>query len=214
MFKHLSFVGLAALTLVGSGCVKDVGSVKVDGVCALTDDCSFPADGCEAFFITRPVIDVSLTSTLRLFLNVTNQLDANGGGGALNTHDAYVDRISTSYSVVDPGFSLGGSITPTVGTIFPESTSTVEMYVIDEDAGARLAALAIPAWNPLAQNFVDMVAHISVEGHFVDGETFTTEPYDLAFRVCRGCITPCAGGAVCPPGNNGQIPIVCASATP
>ncbi|HYD40690.1 MAG TPA: hypothetical protein VEB43_07655 [Anaeromyxobacter sp.] len=214
MGKHFAFLGIAALVLL-SGCVQDVGFIRVDEVCALPDDCAFSGGGCDQTILSRPVIDVAQAITLQLYIDVTSQLAEGGDGdGGVDTHTAYIDRISTSYSILDPGFSLGGSGATTLKTIGPGQTETVKMYVIDEDAGAELAALAIPVWNATTQNYVDMVAHVTVHGHLEDQSTFKTEPYDLALRVCRGCLPVCAGGAVCPPGASGQTPIVCEAPTP
>ena len=215
MIKQLASLGLVAIALLGSGCAKDVGFIRVEKVCQVPDDCTFSAGGCTESILSRPVIDVAQSLTLQLYIDVTNQLDENGNDeGAVDTHAAYVDRISTSYSILDPGYSISGSGSTTVGTILPRETKTVKMYVIDEDAGTALGALAIPAWNPATQNYVDMVAHITVHGHLEDRSTFETEPYDLAVRVCRGCLPVCAAGAVCPPGASGQLPIVCEAPTP
>jgi len=215
MIKHFASVGLVGVALLGSGCVQDVGFIRVDKVCQLPDDCSFSGGGCSDTILSRPVIDVAQSITLQLYIDVTSRL-AEGGNddGGVDTHTAYVDRISTSYSILDPGFSLDGSGSTTVGTITPGETQTIKMYVIDEDAGTALGALAIPAWNAATQNYVDMVAHVTVHGHLEDRSTFKTEPYDLAVRVCRGCLPVCDAGAVCPPGASGQTPIVCETPTP
>jgi hypothetical protein len=215
MIKHFASVGLVGIALLGSGCVQDVGFIRVDKVCQVPDTCSFESGGCETSILSRPVIDVSQSITLQLYIDVTSQLEEGGtDGGALDTHTAYVDRITTGYTILDGGLSLGGSGSTTVGTIPPGETTTVKMYVIDEDAGTALGALAVPAWDPVAQNYVDMVAHVTVHGHLEDRSSFKTEPYDLAVRVCRGCLPVCVGGAVCPPGATGQSPIVCEAATP
>jgi hypothetical protein len=210
MVKALAPTVVAALLLLASGCAqKAQDSVQIVGLCSLPDDCAFPSGGCDTFDLARPVVDVSAATSLQLVLDVRNQLSTNGGGdeGSTNTHDAQITEAAMSYSSLTAGFSLGGSSMHPVAHVPAEGEATAFVYVIPEEAMVRLKALGVPAFD--GTNYVDMVANVKLKGTFQDGSTFETGEYEQPFRVCNGCIVPCAAGVACPPDAEGQSPAIC-----
>jgi len=206
---------LLVLAAIAGGCTKNMESVEVVGVCSLPDSCAF-SGGCDQFVLSRPIIDVSLTNSLQLYVEMQNRMadNTNQNTGGLNSKDAYVHEISVSYDNLTSGASLGGSSSGVLATVKASSTSVAKFYVVNETAGTALQTLGVPAWDPTAQNFWDFVGHVTVKGTLQDQTNFETAAFEVPFRVCNGCLLPCANGASCPPNNDGQMPRICASAAP
>ncbi len=214
MLKGFAPPALAALVLLAGGCVqKGMDTINVDGICSLPDTCSFSAGACSTFELSRPVVDVSLANSLQLYLNVRNQLPVGGEeGSTTNTHDAQVKDASISYDAAGGGaLALGGSSMDTFGTVPAAGAAVVKVYVIPEEAMVRLAALGVPAFTPTAPNYWEYVARVRLSGTYQDTSKFESGDFEVPFRVCNGCLTPCATGVTCPPNNDGQTPAICAA---
>ncbi len=197
-------LAVALLALGPTGCAKNMTSVEIAAICAPPDDaaaCTFNAT-CGAQFIGVTKIDVGLTDRLWLIVQMNNQMTNNADPGTFrtNSHDAYVEEVSTEYEapfpIPDTRQRVGPYVVPANGS------AVVSIFPVTPVAAAVIGAAA--GTTPLG-----IVAKTKVSGHYQDQTAFETAAYEVAVDVCNGCIdpNPCTTGvpvAFCP--NFGQSP--------
>ena len=185
MKTRLLLAALVAAHL--AACVDDRPVVQPKHVCSPPDDataCAFE-DSCGAVYLGEYVFDVAQAPRLTLFVEVENQLLPNGDPdtGRVNTHDAYVQRVSVSYRgalpLPDSGHRLQRLI-PAGGT------GVVTLFPITEATAAEIATLA-GAGGLAAGASAQIVAEVRLGGQYGDLTDFETAIWELPIRVCNGC---------------------------
>lgn len=195
---------LALLALGPAGCADNMTSIEINAICAPPDDaasCTFSAT-CDAQFIGIASVDVGLTDTLWLIVQMNNQTTNNADPGSFrtNSHDAYVEEVSTEYEAPFPIGDTRQRVGPYV--VPANGSSVVSMFPVTSAAAAQIRG----AVGPVP---VGIVAKVKASGHYQDQSAFETAAYEVAVEVCNGCFdpNPCTTGvpvAVCP--NFGQSP--------
>jgi hypothetical protein len=186
--RALFAIGLALAT---SACTEATPPLMVAGVCGPPDDlvaCKPPAGKCDTFlnghlgaYTTVQVFAAGGgTTTTSNFLTAVAEVDnlapdnSNTDIGRVNTRDAIITSAKVSYS----GLGIGavenlGLFTPVraagTATLFLPIVSRTTMAAI----GAQMTAAALTS--------VEMVARITLVGHYGDGRAFEVEPYDVPF---------------------------------
>jgi hypothetical protein len=177
-------------------------SVAVQLICYPTDTCTFSST-CDKTLIGSALLDVSVSHSAMLFLQVENQLtdNTNKDSGLLNTNGAHVNQVSVSYDQV--------------------ALPTDNYYVSNMGipAGSK-SVIAIDAVRDLPQNFAalnaggaaneTLVAKIKLRGYYDDGSNFETGEFTTGIDLCAGCIPlpQCpAGNRACP--FEGMEPVGC-----
>jgi hypothetical protein len=200
---------LAALVAGAAGCQRDNdASVTTRAICMPTDDCTF-ADTCDAQYIGFPTLDVAVSDSMWIFLELANQLPNNADAalGRTNTNDAQITEAEIEYErVALPSVRVGSAF------LVPANGSAVISVEVIPD---RLdAAAALQAFAPTAEPR-EMIANIRLHGEYPSGEDFETGEFPVAIRICTGCLgIQCGGAPTCPPLSEGQLPLTCMDAVP
>ncbi len=206
MTTRLAIPLAAALGLLAGagGCTtENRASIQTQAICIPNATCAFGAT-CDANYIGYPTLDltVNATGTLWLFLQVRNQMPANGdpGLGRVNTNDAHIDETRVEYEGAMAGTqSIGSSF-----SVAADSTAVVSVKL--SLAGAVDG---------------EAVAHVRFRGYLDDGTRFESGDFPITIVVCGsgtgsttgGCApAACAGGPTCPPDGEGSRPLVCGGA--
>jgi hypothetical protein len=198
---------ILALPLVAvAACRDNHASVNVQAICAVPDSCKFSAGTCDAVFIGYPTIDVGITDSLMLFIQVGNQLPdiTNLANGKVNTNDAHVDQTVVDFE----GPALPQAVLQTNMRIPTNGTTVIGVEVIPAIINPTAA---LQAYAPAGLPARDMVANLRLRGYYDDGTRFETGQFPIGVRVCQGagCAT-----LVCPAGKlycpaPGQSPASC-----
>ncbi len=192
--------GLLLLPLAAlAACADNKVSVEIQTICAPPDDadkCMF-ASTCEAQNIGHNTLDVSVSNSLWLFLQVANQLpnNENLGDNRLNSNDAWVNEYSVEFDIALPestGPILGSAWIPA------EGSSVISVLPINETVASTLGGV-IPGGAAL-----DLVGHLRLRGVYGDTTEFETGVFDVPMRVCNGCVGP---APTCP--TAGDVLAVC-----
>jgi hypothetical protein len=188
---------LATAALLG-GCVKPSATVEIYQACAppapTAEGCIYPTGTCSLSPLDTYTMDVDVTSSMFLAVEVHNQLadNANPSTGAANTHNAFVNHYSVGFSASLPGTS--GDIENAVAS---NGSSVVGVRLIDSDTWQAL-------YNQLhgTNDTVRMTANLKLSGVWGDQSHFETAPRKFGIEVCAGCfVAPtCTTGtlAFCP----------------
>jgi hypothetical protein len=207
-------IGLLLLPLVAlAACVDNNASIEIATICAAPDDateCAFSSSQCGQTWIGQTTLDISVSSSLWIMLQVNNQLPNNESldENRLNTNDAWVHGYVVEFDIGLPDVEatiLGAAWVPA------ENSTVVSLEPIDETAAAALSII------PLGGG-VDIVAHLRLRGVYGDTTEFETGEFDIPIRVCNGCmgVPACAtAGDVrffCP--KAGQLPASSECVTP
>lgn len=199
-----SLAPLVALAVAFSGCAEDNdASITMRAICMPTDDCTFSST-CDAQYIGYPTVDVAVTQSLWLFLEVANQLPNNADAALFrsNTNDAQITEAVIEYErVALPRVAVGSAfLVPANGS------AVISVQVIPESLGAgAVLAGAAP---------VEAIANVRLRGRYVHGDDFETGEFPVAIRICSGCLGLQCGGATCPPQSEGQLPLTCREEAP
>jgi hypothetical protein len=198
-------LALPVLLLATASCrVDNRASVDVQAICFPGTDCKF-GPTCDKQIIGNVTMDLGLTPTARVFLQVSNRLVDNGDKsvGRTNTNDAHIDQVAVEYSGLPvPGvtYDVSNQWVPTGGSAvigIDAVHATLPVY-------SALAA-AVPAGGSGV-----LVAKIRLKGYFSDGSRFETGEFPTAIDVCNGCLSPnrCGVGTIACP-MEGMDPISC-----
>jgi hypothetical protein len=197
---------LLALTAL-SGCAKNNASVRVEALCAVPDDCKFSGSTCDLVYIGQVAVDLNLTSSLELFLQVDNLLPDNSNANTFrtNTNDAFIQEYEVEY--VGLGTFTG---TVTGSATVPAGASQIINVDLLPAAALSTVLSVVPPGSQL-----DVVARLRLKGVYGDTTSFESGDYEIRGRVCNGtgCAdvvpTTCTAPAVlvyCP--AQGQLPTV------
>jgi hypothetical protein len=210
--KIRAFFLTALLLALGAaaGCAADnMTSIEIAAICAPPDDataCTFSST-CDAQSIGIAAIDIGITDRLWLIVQVNNQTTNNADLGTYrtNSHDAYVEEVSTEYvapfPIADTRQRVGPYIIPANGS------SVISMFPVAPQAVATMSGVATT--TPFG-----IVAKTKLKGHYQDQTEFETAAYEVAVEVCDGCIdpTPCTSGiavAFCPSAGQSPASVKC-----
>lgn len=191
MLRRLLLLVLAAV----AGCSVKTPSVALSTICAPDDAvaCTFSST-CSAQFLGLVSVDVAVTQTLLLFIEVHNQADNNADPavGRINTHDAYLQQVDISYS--GGALAIPGTVERMQSTVPAEGTAVVGIFPIPASAGLTAGSLG-PGTS------TTVLATIKVKGIFGDGTTFEAPDYEVPVEVCNGChpTTVCVDDTTTPP---------------
>jgi hypothetical protein len=196
---------LALPLLLVVGCRDNRASLKIQAICAPTNDCTF-SQSCDQVYVGYPTLDTTANAngSLQLYFELRNDLPNNRdqSTGRLNTNDAHVDETIVEY--VGPG--LGAATLMTQHTVPAGGSTVVRIEVIPQVLNAVTALQAYAPSNVPR----DMVANLRIRGYYDDGSRFESGEFPVAVRVCQGCVgSICGGAATCPPRNDGQLPLSC-----
>lgn len=192
MIKRLGV--LAAVAALAAGCKQEqYGTVQIFQVCDppepdnTTGACEYPAGRCGKVPLGRIGIDLALTDELFLGVEVHNQLLENESDTQLDTHQAFIDGYEVSYA--------GPLAVPTIqsriqSVVAANGSSVIGIRLVEGHSAAALAGV-------VGGELVQMVANLSVFGHYGDGTTFETAPLPFGIEVCQGC----SGIPDCPTGQ-------------
>jgi hypothetical protein len=160
---------LVLLFIALAGCTVKNPSVQIQSICYPTDDCTF-GDTCNKHLIGDPVVDPGASSSVVVYLQVSNQLSNNADERSMrvNTHDAHVEEIVIS------------------GLRLPISSKWIPAE------GSTVLGVALPA---VAGKF-----EVQLRGRFDDGSEFETAEFPIVVRTCSGCVGSCDSGKVACPG--------------
>jgi hypothetical protein len=197
---------ILALPLVAlAACRDNRASVQIQSICAPTKDCTFTGS-CDAVYVGYPTLDVGTNAagSMQLYFQVDNQLPDNTNlpNGRVNTNNAHVDQTVVDFE----GPAISQAVLQTNHTVPAGGSTVFRIEVIPAILNARAALQAYAGLGPAR----DMLANLRLRGYYDDGTRFETGEFPVAIRVCQGCLgLVCGGGATCPPGNDGQLPITC-----
>ncbi len=202
----------AAAAILFAGCVQENAvSIQAAAICAMPDDCTFPADGCSTQYIGPAELDIAAQDRLNLAVNVTNNLPLNedeeeGSGGHLNSNDAEVRRASITYSAT--GFSLTPRSQSISIWVDANTTSVIWFNPITPEAWDELVTSGVvPAFDPLdPTTVIPITATVTFSGVLADGSRFEIAPKPIPISLCNGCMS---GTVTCPAG---QSPYACGGA--
>jgi hypothetical protein len=196
---------LVALAVAFSGCAEDNdASITMRAICVPTDDCTF-AETCDAQYIGYPTLDVAVSQSLWLFLEVANQLPNNADAalGRTNTNDAQITEAVIEYERV----ALPRVAVRSAYLVPANGSAVISVQVIPDSLGAgAVLAGAAP---------VEAIANVRLRGRYFHGDDFETGEFPVAVRICNGCLGPqCGGARTCPPQSEGQLPLSCTEDAP
>lgn len=172
---------LLALT-AAVGCAKNNASVRVEAVCGIPDGCKFSAAACDTVYIGQIAVDLNVTTSLQLFIEVENLLANNGNPGTFrtNTNDAFIQEYEVEYVGL-------GTFTGTVSgsaTVPAAATQVINVNLLPASALTKVLSV-VPSGSQ-----IDVVAKLRLKGVFADTTSFETGDYEIRGRVCNG--TGCA----------------------
>jgi hypothetical protein len=189
---------LAAIAL--GGCADNAASIEFQGICVPKGDCSFSGK-CDSYVVVNPTLDSAVTQHMTMFFQLKNQLADNASTDLqrLNTNDANVEEAAIEYS---GNAGLSGKVAfGLAGQVPAAGTAVVGVDVIPGFAsGLNMTPPAYPV-------FLEAVAQVRLRGHYVDGSSFETAPFQVTIDVTTGApqTRTCAGA--CP--QVGQYPAGC-----
>ncbi len=191
---------LAALAL--AGCTVDTSpTLFLAGICGTPDDpaaCLAPAGQCDTYLngqlhtyesvlTAGGAYDNFLTAVAEVNNQATDNSDA--GIGRVNTRDAIIESAKISYS--SPGLAISPVEARDLFTpVRAAGTSTIFLPVMSSATVQQIVGLM-----PALTTSVDVIAHLKLAGHYVDGTTFETATFDIPSRVINAqfdATTPCA----------------------
>ncbi|MFT3914301.1 MAG: hypothetical protein QM704_09350 [Anaeromyxobacteraceae bacterium] len=188
-------IALLAGLALAAGCVDNKPFVELRGICAVpgADACTF-ADTCDAFTLSPLVFDnQGLIDQLSAYVEVRNQLLDNGDDKIrVNTHDAFIEEISISYT---GPVAIPSATYRTTALVPSNGSSVVKLYVLPVGPAAAVNAAALPA------GFSDVIAKPTFKGKLGDGSSFETGNFEIPIRLCSGCLNTGAAPS-CPAGQN------------
>lgn len=206
MNVRTSLTALAVTALLG-GCMKpNNASIEMVRICYPPDagSCSY-SEKCGAQYLGNQIVDIDMTGSLFLAVEVQNQLPDNKdeSSGRGNTNNARVQQVEVSYS--GAGFAVGSVTNDLQQAVPANGTAVLGLEILG--VGPRADFLEAIA----AGDSVDVIANVTLKG-VVGGSDFETGAYRVPITVCRGCLASafvCADPAqsvtaVCP--NRGQWP--------
>lgn len=219
--RALAVLGLAiALT----GCtVETTPSLFVVGICGSPDDpakCTAPAGECTTYLNGQLFTYASVLTAggaydnfLTAVAEVNNQAPDNSDAstGRVNTRDAIIESAKISYS--SPGLAISSVEPQDLFTpVRAAGKSTIFLPIMSTATVQQIIGLL-----PAGTASVDVIAHLKLAGHYVDGTTFETGTFDIPARVLNeqfdatiGCADPAQVRFYCYyPGMTGKS--VCAA---
>ncbi len=198
--KARSLASWVVLVLGLFGCtVQNRSSIELTELCMFPDTCVFSGGTCGQVLLHKPWVDVSVTDQFVLYVQANNQLPNNENIdiGQVNTNDANVEEYEVTYSGAP--VSIPASRLQANGQVPAGGSTVLKVWpVIPGSGAAGLLDQAAAA----AGGFVDVVAHLVARGKYVNGSTFETGEFDIAFTACDGCFAIAGCLLACPPPVN------------
>jgi hypothetical protein len=197
--RALAILGLA---LASTACIDTTPQLFVSGICGAPDDpvaCAAPAGKCTNFAnghlsIYARVLEVdpldptgatsrTVTHSMVQVGEIRNQQPPNTdtSAGRVNSRDAIIESATVSYS--SPGLIIPTIFTRDLFAPVPAGGSAAIFLPILEAPTITLlttggASAPIPAGTS-----AEVIAHVKLGGHYVDGQTFETGPFDAPVFV-------------------------------
>lgn len=196
--RALAVLGLALAT---AGCVDHMPNLFVTGVCGTPNDavtCNAPAGSCDTYrngslfiFTSYTVGAGPVTNEMIQVAQVENRAvpNANDDIGRVNGRDAIIESASLKFS--SPGVAISALEVPSLFTRVPAAGSATIFLPIMPAATVAEIAAAIPA-----DATVDVGVEVRLKGHYADGSTFETGPFEVPVSVINtefipaGCTDP------------------------
>lgn len=190
--RALAILGLALAT---SGCVDAKPNLFVTGICGTPDDavaCKAPQGKCDTAYNghlevwgavtiedpTDPTTTITYANSLSQVAQVENRSPSNANEdiGRVNGMDAIIETARIKYA--SAGLTIADGEVRSLFTPVPApGTATIFLPIMSAATVAEITA------QTAGGDIVEVLASVRLGGHYADGSTFETGPFDVPVYV-------------------------------